>query len=104
MVEIQHKDLAIVKKILRLHVPSFEVRAFGSRVHKKNLKPFSDLDIVIMTSTPLAPNCLGHLQEDFSQSVLPFKVDVVDWSEISDSFRQVIDQDFEVIHEPAPRI
>jgi len=43
--------------------------------------------------TPLVPLTLGQLallENDFDESELPFKVDVVDWPTTSESFRQII--------------
>jgi hypothetical protein len=30
----------------------------------------------------------AQLQEDFEQSNLPFKVDIIEWDDISDDFKQ----------------
>src|SRR3989338_1960520 len=97
MVELKREHLEAVKKILSEHAGEYEVRAFGSRVHKENLKPFSDLDLVVMTEQPLDGARLGKLNEAFSASDLPFKVDVVDWSSISENFRKLIQVRFEII-------
>jgi len=37
------------------------------------------------------------LKDNFSESDLPFMVDVLDWHAISEHFRQVIDTQYEVI-------
>lgn len=97
MVELKREYLEAVKKILSEYVGEYEVRAFGSRVHKENLKPFSDLDLVVMTEQPLDAPRLGKLQDAFSASDLPFKVDLVDWSSISEDFRRLIQECFEVV-------
>lgn len=49
---IKPADLKTVQTILRHHLPDREVRAFGSRVSGK-VKPFSDLDLAVMGSSPL---------------------------------------------------
>ena len=36
---------------------------------------------------------MSALAEDFSESDLPWKVDVVDWSTTNPDFRKIIDQD-----------
>lgn len=89
--DISSEHLIIVQQILRQQVPSCEVWAFGSRV-KGTAKPFSDLDLVIMSQQPLSLALMASLQEAFSESDLPWKVDVVDWSTTSPEFRAVIDQ------------
>jgi len=89
--DISSEHLAIVQQILRQLVPSCEVWAFGSRV-KGTVKPFSDLDLVIMSQQPLSLALMASLHEAFCESDLPWKVDVVDWSTTSPEFRAVIEQ------------
>lgn len=89
--DISSEHLAIVQQILRQLVPSCEVWAFGSRV-KGTAKPFSDLDLVIMSQQPLSLALMASLHEAFSESDLPWKVDIVDWSTTSPEFRAVIEQ------------
>ncbi|MFZ5807383.1 MAG: nucleotidyltransferase family protein [Verrucomicrobiota bacterium] len=90
-------EINLVKNILSTHVPEFEVRAFGSRVHGKHLRPFSDLDLAMMTDKPLGLDRYAQLKAAFSDSDLPFKVDVVDWASIDESFQKIIGEDFEII-------
>ncbi|MBY0417409.1 MAG: nucleotidyltransferase domain-containing protein [Pararheinheimera sp.] len=89
--DISSEHLAIVQHILRQQLPSCEVWAFGSRV-KGTAKPFSDLDLVIMSQQPLSLDLIASLHEAFSESDLPWKVDIVDWSTTSPQFRAVIEQ------------
>jgi predicted nucleotidyltransferase len=89
--DISSEHLSVVQQILRQLVPSCEVWAFGSRV-KGTAKPFSDLDVVIMSQQPLSLALLASLHEAFSESDLPWKVDIVDWSTTNQEFRAVIDQ------------
>ena len=89
--DISSEHLAIVKQIVRQLVPSCEVWAFGSRV-KGTAKPFSDLDLVIMSQQPLSLALMASLHEAFSESDLPWKVDIVDWSTTGPEFRAVIEQ------------
>ncbi|MCD6310901.1 MAG: hypothetical protein J7M11_00360 [Elusimicrobia bacterium] len=37
------------------------------------------------------------LKEDFEESDLPFRVDVLDWNRISDEFKKVISKQYEII-------
>jgi predicted nucleotidyltransferase len=88
-IDISAADLAIVQDILRQHVPDREVWAFGSRVTGK-ARPFSDLDLCVVGKTPLPLAVAAALSEAFSESDLPFKVDVVDWGMTSERFRAII--------------
>ena len=84
-----------VKDILRKHVPSLEVRVFGSRVTDK-VKTYSDLDLVIMTQKPLPSEQLALLKTEFEESDIPIRVDIADWSSISESFQKIIKAQHEV--------
>lgn len=55
MIELEARHLEVVKKILSGCIPTIEVRAFGSRV-AGGAKRYSDLDLVLMGSSPLAPS------------------------------------------------
>ena len=87
--DIAPDQLFLVRSILARHVPECQVLAFGSRV-AGTAKKHSDLDLAVMTRAPLTVRRMARLREAFSESRLPFKVDVVDWSEASKSFRAVI--------------
>lgn len=71
------QERAIVLRILNEIVPDREVRAFGSRVTGK-AKPFSDLDLAIMGDEPLPLETRAWLEDAFSESELPWKVDILD--------------------------
>lgn len=93
---ISPKELHIVKQILQKNVPQFEVWAFGSRV-KGSARPYSDLDLAIISQAPLNFLTLANLSEDFSRSDLPWKVDIVDWATTSNNFREIICEQYQVI-------
>jgi type I restriction enzyme S subunit len=86
-IDISPEQWQIVREILQKHIPQHEVWAFGSRV-KGTAKTYSDLDLAVIT--PLSAAGVSALTDDFSESDLPWKVDVVDWTTTSDSFRQII--------------
>jgi predicted nucleotidyltransferase len=91
-IDIDASQWAIVHDILRRHVPEFDVFAFGSRA-KRTAKPYSDLDIVVISHTVLPLSLMSALAEAFSLSDLPWKVDIVDWATTSDTFRTIIKRD-----------
>jgi len=95
-INIHPKDLETVQAILAKHVPDLEVRAFGSRVQWTARKT-SDLDLAIMTDTPIDALSMADLREAFSESDLPFKVDIVDWATTKANFRQLIKNKYTVI-------
>jgi len=100
MIELQPRHLAVVQEILATHLSDREVWAFGSRVHGRGLKPFSDLDLAILGDTPLDLGRRAVVGEAFSHSDLPFRVDVVDWATADAAFRAVIERDHVVLQVP----
>lgn len=95
-IDIKPEQWAIVGAILRQHVPGREVWAFGSRV-RHTAKPYSDLDLAVLGDEPLGLSLSADLADDFTESDLPWKVDVVDWATTSESFRRIIERDRVVV-------
>lgn len=91
-IDINPTEWGIVSAILRRHVPGCAVWAFGSRA-KWTAKPYSDLDLAVITDQALDWSVSAALADDFSESDLPFKVDVVDWASTNEAFRKIIDND-----------
>jgi uncharacterized protein len=80
----------LVLTILRANLPDgAEAWVFGSRATGR-ARPYSDLDLAIDAGRPLTLDELACLAEAFRDSVLPYRVDVVDWRAIGDQFRQLI--------------
>ena len=98
LLDVRPDHLRMVLDILQKRVPQYEVWAFGSRA-KWTAKDYSDLDLCIVSDQPLSFSLLGALAEDFSDSDLPWKVDVVDWATTSESFRKIIERDKVVVQE-----
>ena len=101
MIDLNPKHLKTIQYILAEYIPDYEVRAFGSRV-KWTAKDYSDLDLVVVGSKPLNLRQRGKLVEAFEESNLPIRVDVLDWQSISEGFRQVISERYEVIQKVQP--
>ena len=96
MLTITEQELQIVKAILQQYVPEYSVWAFGSRV-KGTAKPYSDLDLAIITDQPLSLATHADLSDAFSESDLTWKVDIVDWATTDERFRQIIRGKYEVL-------
>ena len=96
MIDMKPEQLLEVKEILEEYVPGWEVRAFGSRVTGRT-KPWSDLDLAIVGPEPMGLRRWGRLVEAFQESTLPFRVDVLDWHDVSPSFQAIIDRQYAVI-------
>ncbi len=98
LIDIRPDHWEIVRGILHKHVPQYEVWAFGSRA-KWTAKPYSDLDLAVISSKPLSLSVSASLADEFSESDLPWKVDVVDWATTSASFRKIMERDKVVVQE-----
>lgn len=98
LIDIRPDHWAIVRRILQKHVPQYAVWAFGSRA-KWSAKEYSDLDLAVITDKPLPLSIRAALDEDFSESDLPWKVDVVDWASTNASFQKIIEKDKVVVQE-----
>lgn len=96
LIDIKPEDLKTVQAILIEYIPDYEVWAFGSRITGKARK-YSDLDLTVITKEPLDIDLYAALKEAFSESDLPFKVDVVDWATANDNFKKIMEEKFVVI-------
>jgi len=96
MLDLSPRNLEIVRDILHKHIPDREVWAFGSRV-KGTARRYSDLDLAIIAGEPLSFKVRGDLAEDFSESDLPFRVDILDWATTLDNFRLIVEADRVII-------
>ncbi len=90
-VRIDDGEWGIVSDILHRLIPDYSVWVFGSRAGGKP-KPYSDLDLAIEGSMPLAADRFDALREAFSESLLPWKVDIVDLAVVDEGFRRIIER------------
>ena len=89
-IEMAPEHLALVVGILAAHLPQGStVWVFGSRAAGR-ARPYSDLDLAVDAGRTLSLDERASLAEAFSDSDLPYKVDLVDWHTVDDRFRQLI--------------
>ena len=91
-IQIAQADWQQVQRILQTHLRGLEVWAFGSRA-RNMAKPYSDLDLALITKVPLSLEQLAEITSAFEESDLTIRVDIVDWAACSQTFRDVIAQD-----------
>lgn len=83
----------IAREILDKFLPrDTVVRVFGSRA-KGRARRFSDLDLAVKCANPLTLEQSADLNHAFSESDLPFKVDVVDWLSAPPFLQEIIERD-----------
>ena len=89
--DITPAHFTIIKSVLKKHISAdTQVFVFGSRA-KNNARPYSDLDLLLRANKPLSMQLLANLAFDLEESDLPYKVDLVDWMSISDTFKKTIE-------------
>jgi len=86
---ISEQEYQIVQTVLRQCIPQRTVWAFGSRAGGQP-KPYSDLDLAVLGEAALSLSEHAGLADAFSESDLPYKVDIVDWHLIGDDFRRIV--------------
>lgn len=96
MIDLSSENLALLKQLITEYVPDCEIRVFGSRIHG-TAKPYSDIDIALKCAEPIDRRTMSRLKEALQESILPMRVDVLDWNGISDEFRGVIEERHEVL-------
>ena len=89
MLDLKASHLSIVKAILKKHLSTQEVWAFGSRVNG-TAKPHSDLDLVVRGHSEIDPTKISMIRLEFEESNLPMRIDVLDWNSLSDEFRDIV--------------
>lgn len=96
MIDVSDKYLKIILDILGRFIPECEVRVFGSRC-KGKAKKYSDLDLAIVGKEKIDTNKIIEIKDAFEESDLPYRVDVLDWNAISENFKKIINEKYEVI-------
>ncbi|MDR0715532.1 MAG: nucleotidyltransferase domain-containing protein [Puniceicoccales bacterium] len=94
MLDIAKEHLKLIHEVLG-RFPALKavgIVAFGSRVNGK-AKKFSDLDLCLKLHEESDENLLNDLRCAFSDSDLPFYVDLVNYNTCSDSFKSIIDRE-----------
>lgn len=92
--------LAMVKRILREHLPQAEVWAYGSRVSGDAYEA-SDLDLVARRPGELERplETITDARIAFSDSDLPILVSLLDWARLPETFRREIEAAYVVVKE-----
>jgi predicted nucleotidyltransferase len=96
---IEPRHLSIVRKILDENLKDLNalVYVFGSRT-VGSVKKYSDLDLAIDCCGQKIPfEIYAKLAIAFENSLLPYKVDIVDLNSISDQFKKIINNGLTIL-------
>lgn len=88
MINAEDRHIEIIKNILSKYLYTFYALDSRTRYDAKRL---SDLDLCFFENIPW--NIRAHIEEDFEESNLPYKVDLVDWQNCDKAFRDLIEDD-----------
>lgn len=92
-----------VRRILRTHLPSgARVSVFGLRATGRGLNPHSDLDLLTDSPCELPLATIAELREAFTESNLPFSVDLLERCDASAEFLSRIEDEGMVELNPLP--
>jgi predicted nucleotidyltransferase len=83
LIAVSPLEFKIILNIIKKHVPGCDVLAFGSRCKGANEKT-SDLDLAFVSKDKIDYAVIAQIKEDFMESDLPFRVDVLDYNAISE--------------------
>ena len=93
--DLPERDRKEVTRILDTTAPGIEVWVYGSRINGTAYE-MSDLDLVLRGRElePIDVTILAAVRNALSESNIPILVDVLDWAQIPESFRQKIMADY----------
>ncbi len=100
MINYEKKYLKIIKDSVLYCIDPSEhfVFLFGSRA-KENNKKSSDVDIGIMGKKPIG-KIYYKIVDKIEESIVPYKVDIVDFSMVEEKFKKIAMKKIEVWNQP----
>ncbi|WP_010261326.1 nucleotidyltransferase family protein [Treponema primitia] len=87
-IALTSRDRDILISLIGQFLPRTPVWAFGSRV-TGTFHPWSDLDLVVFTGAEQRPQ-VSLLKEALDESNLPFRVDLLEWDGLPETFKENI--------------
>lgn len=90
MISISDSEFEIILEIIKKYAYDCDVLVFGSR-YKNQQKIYSDLDLAFDCGSVISFKRLQEITEAFQESLLPYRVDIIDYRSISEEFRKIID-------------
>ena len=95
LIDLDRHQLDLVEEIVKRHIPRKAVWAYGSRVTWK-ANEISDLDLVVFDCDTAV---IMELKEAFEENDLLISVDVMDWENIPENFKENIKKKYVVLQE-----
>lgn len=92
MIDLEPVYLNELKSILKKYFKDEKILIYGSRARGKSHR-CSDIDIAVFGDGAISIETLSFIDDEFSESDIPYNVDLIDASRIDESFRQIIIND-----------
>ncbi len=96
MYDLTKEEVEKIKEILKNNFPNSRALVFGSR-QKGNNKKHSDIDIAIDTNETIDWEKIESIKEEFMNSSLRIRVEIIDFNSVSGEFRKIILSDYSVL-------
>lgn len=93
--------ISVAKDIVlkNLDTGKYFVFLFGSRA-TNNYSHSSDLDIGILGDAPVERKQISKIKHELEESIVPFHIDIVDFYNVDENFKQTALQDIIVWNKP----
>lgn len=98
---LETEQLETVQRILGLHFEGLEVWAYGARVTGVDFTPETELELAVLTESPISFEDMVAVEKAFVDSGLPFRVDVMDWVKLPESMQKQIKKEHDVVQAAA---
>ena len=90
-VEQEYKDKII--SVISVLIPEAKIYLFGSRA-RGNHAEMSDIDIALDVGQKIEPHWrVGEVRDTLAGLFIPYKIDVLDIYRVSDTMREVIEEE-----------
>ena len=91
MIDLQEKYINFIKKLIIKYLPNCTIYLFFFFV-KGTAKKYSDIDIAL-DCCDLDERILLKIKNEFNESTIPYEVDIIDLKNISETFKNHINND-----------
>lgn len=100
MIDYNEKYISMIKEIIFSVIDKneYKVFMFGSRATQK-FKNYSDVDVGILGKKPLG-KVYYKIINLIEESVIPYKVDIVDFALVDEQFKKIALQEIEIWNDP----
>lgn len=91
MIDLDEKYITFIKKAFDERLNNYKLYLFGSRA-KGRARKYSDIDLAV-DSAELTDKIKSDLEIYFTDSTIPYEIDIVDLNNINDNFKNLIKND-----------